>query len=438
MENIIKFPSTSIKEFRNHCSFKNKAIQVFDEDGVLKNYPCIVLYDGETDIPIFYTGFERYLSHLAKSEILNSKTLLARGYAVCYFLNYLLKKTDINSLHECDLITIRNFFRFMRTKDDGEFYQQSTWIRYRDYVLDFLVAYYSSNRDILTFNYVAEELKTVMVVNDDKHHQKAKIVSNASLYVSAPKMLHKKNRILVYGYLDLILYEARKYEPGITLAIALQAYAGLREGEIVNLTCGAIKILRQKMGMISSVQITIKQKASHFEKWTKKTDPGTTKKARIQKIYSDFVPAFVDIFEYHLALMESKGLDTSADSPLFLNRQGNPMTVQTYLNRVRSLFYEHFIPSLKRTCESDGTYADNAAFIEAYEEEYPGAHMFRHWFTMYLLTKAKLTSGEIMKWRGDTSQESMNTYIHENEDLVQVFKDSSYTFQSQILEDIYE
>lgn len=65
-----------------------------------------------------------------------------------------------------------------------------------------------------------------------------------------------------------------------------------------------------------------------------------------------------------------------------------------------------------------------------------GAHMFRHWFTMYLLTKARLTSGEIMKWRGDSSQESMNDYIHENADLIEIFRESSYTFQSQILEDI--
>lgn len=112
------------------------------------------------------------------------------------------------------------------------------------------------------------------------------------------------------------------------------------------------------------------------------------------------------------------------------------MTVQTYSDRVKKLFYERFLPSLKRTCELQGTYADNAAFIEAYEIEYPGAHMFRHWFTMYLLTKARLTSGEIMKWRGDSSQESMNDYIHENADLIEIFRESSYTFQSQILEDI--
>ena len=235
----------------------------------------------------------------------------------------------------------------------------------------------------------------------------------------------------------MLLYEAKKYEPDIALGIALGAYAGLREGEVVNVTCGGIRTLRKGFGMVSGIEINLTYKAPYFKNWNKKTDPGTIKKNRTQKVYNDFISDISDLYEYHRALMETRGFDTSKDAPLFVNRQGNPMTVQTYSDRVKKLFYERFLPSLKRTCELQGTYADNAAFIEAYEAEYPGAHMFRHWFTMYLLTKARLTSGEIMKWRGDSSQESMNDYIHENADLIEIFRESSYTFQSQILEDIY-
>ena len=45
------------------------------------------------------------------------------------------------------------------------------------------------------------------------NHKKATIVHNSALHISAPKITHKKNRILVDGYLDLLLYEAKKYEP---------------------------------------------------------------------------------------------------------------------------------------------------------------------------------------------------------------------------------
>ena len=119
---------------------------------------------------------------------------------------------------------------------DSSAYNRSTWIRYRDYVMDFLVMYYTYNRDILPFGYVGEELKYLIIVKNEKHHKKATIVHNSSLHISPPKTIHKKNRILVDGYLDLLLYEAKKYEPGIALGIALGAYAGLREGEVVNVS----------------------------------------------------------------------------------------------------------------------------------------------------------------------------------------------------------
>lgn len=436
MNNVVKFPNSDVKEYRQKCRFMNRSVQIQGEDGEIQKYPCIVLYEEETDIPILYTGLERYLCHLVKSELLNAKTLSSKAYAVCHFLNYILKETDINSLHECTFETVRRFLRSMRVQEDGTEYNKATWLRYRDYVTDFLLMYYVYNRDELPFQYAGEEIKTLTIVNDKKHHKKATIVQNASLHISAPSTTHKKNRILVDGYLDLLLYEAKKYEPDIALGIALGAYAGLREGEVVNVSYGKVRTLRRNFGIISGIEIDLTDKAPYFKNWRKKTDPGTIKKNRIQKVYNDFVSNISELYEYHMALRESKGFDVSEDEPLFVNKQGNPMSVQTYSDRVKNLFYERFLPTLKKTCEVQGTYADNAAFIDAYEVEYPGAHMFRHWFTMYLLTKAKLTSGEIMKWRGDSSQESINDYIHENADLIEVFRDSSYTFQSQILEDI--
>lgn len=438
MKNVIHFPNIKEKEYRKRCTFMNRSVQIEDEYGELQKYPCIVLYEEETDIPILYTGLERYLCHLVKSELLNGKTLSAKAYAVCHFLNYILKKTDINSLHECNLEMIRGFLKSMKMKEDGSDYNRDTWTRYRDHVMDFLLLYYTYNRDELPFQYIGEELKFLTIVRDEKHRKKAMIVHNASLHISAPKTIHKKNRILVDGYLDLLLYEAKKYEPDITLGIALGAYAGLREGEVVNVSCGRVQTLRKGFGMVSGIEIDLTDKAPYFQNWEGKTDPGTIKKNRMQKVYNDFISDIRDLYDSHIARMEMKGLDIRANAPLFVNKQGKPMTVQTYSDRVKRLFYERFLPSLKTACERQGTYADNAAFIEAYEVEYPGAHMFRHWFTMYLLTKAKLTSGEIMKWRGDSSQESMNDYIHENAYLIDIFRESSYTFQSQILEDIYE
>lgn len=434
MNNIITFPV--IDEWRQKCHFKNKPIQVEDEEGGLHKYPCIVLYEEETNIPIYYTGLERYICNLVRGTMLDEKTMDIRAYSICHFLNYILRNTNINYIHECDLMVIRMFLKSIKIKEDGTKYAKETWNRYKDYVMDFLINYYAYNKYILPFQYIGEELRTLSVVKDEKHHRKVKVVQNSALSVSSPKSTHKKNRVLVYGYLDLLMYTAKKYEPHIVLGIALGAYAGLREGEIVNLTCGSIKILRKSFGMISGIEIDLNDTAPFFQDRNQKTKPGAIKKHRTQKVYPDFISTMCNLYEDHIALMELQKLDTSTDAPLFVNKQKNPMTVQTYSSRVKALFYDRFLPSLKKSCELQGTYADNAAYIETYEEEYPGAHMFRHWFTMYLLTKAKLTQGEIMKWRGDSSPESMADYIHENSDFIEEYRNSAYIFQSQILEDM--
>lgn len=436
MSNVIKMPGKPPGEIRKDCIFRNRSVQIVGENGEKELYPCIVLYEAATDIPIHYTGLERYLCHLAKSQLLDGKTLEARAYAVCHFLNYLLWETDIRSLHECTLETIRDFLKSSRRKQDGDEYNKDTWLRYRDYLTDFLVLYHEYNQDSFPFRYTGAELRTAIVLRDEQSHRKVAMVYPVSLYLKAPRTTHKKNRLLVDGYLDLLLYEAKKYEPGISLGIALGAYAGLREGEVANISFGAVRTIRRGFGIISGLEIDLTDDAPFFKGWAGRTDPGSIKKYRRQRVYPDFLHAVSILFEEHTVSMAARGYPTGKDDPVFVNRQGSPMTVKTYTERVKSLFYQRFLPALRSTCEQQGTFAENAAFIDAYEAEYPGAHMFRHWFTMYLLTVAGLTSGEIMKWRGDSSQESMNDYIHENADMIRLFRETSYTFQEQILDAI--
>ena len=91
--------------------------------------------------------------------------------------------------------------------------------------------------------------------------------------------------------------------------------------------------------MVSGIEIDLTDKAPYFKNWSKKTDPGTIKKKRTQKVYNDFIANISELYDYHIALLESKGFDTRKNAPLFVNKQGNPMTVQTYSDRVKNLFY---------------------------------------------------------------------------------------------------
>ena len=220
----------------------------------------------------------------------------------------------------------------------------------------------------------------------------------------------------------------------LVLGIALQAYAGLREGEIVNLTRQSIQQVYAGFGRVGKITIDLTSHAPFKEKG--KTEFGSIKKLRMQEVYPDFITEIQKHYEEHEELLTYLDAETASDSPLFLNKWGKPLSVTSYCGRIRVLFRDHFLPDLQKVCMENGTWAENAPYIEAYQEEYPGAHMFRHWFTMYLVTQTDLSIEEIAKWRGDSSIESMMSYVHVNADMIELYKNSAYRFQKSILEEI--
>lgn len=439
MSNIVNFPVEGTAIFRSRFSFVNRNVRIRKDDGMeFGLYPCIVLMDVENNIPVAYTGYERFIHSLADSEIEEGTTLSKRAFEICKFLNYILHEKNIDKVCDCSLNDIRDFMKALKYKADKSNYAEDTWNRMNNMVFSFLRNYYVAYKEIYCFKYNGEDLQKIVIIKDKEHHRRIKIVNNSKLKVSAPRNTHKKNRALVYGYLEHLLYETKKYDPMLTLAIALQSYAGLREGEVMNLTCGRVKMIYGAFSSLNSIELDLTSKAPFWVEYNKNTPSASFKpnQYRVQKVYYSFISKVKEIYDLHICMLETKGYPTRPDSPLFVNKQGNPMTVQTYTGRVKDMFYSYFLPSLKQICVEQNTWAENAAYIEAYELEYPGAHMFRHWFTMYLITKAKLPQGEIMKWRNDHSPESMSSYIHENSDIIDVYEKSAYRFQENILEEI--
>lgn len=440
MEKVLQFPKVDIKEYRQKCSFINRSIKVEREDNKdMDFYPCILLVDVENNIPIAYTGYEKFIQSLAASNVNSGFYMTKKAVEICSFLNYMLHETTFNSINEFTLNDIKNYMRFTKKKKcNNEEYATDTWIRRVEFVLEFLHNYYMAYHDRVNFAYNGDDLRTYILITDKDYNKKVKIVRNPCLSVKAPVVTHRKNRVLIYGYFDLLLYEAKKYDPMIALGIALQAYAGLREGEVMNMTCDRLHILRSNFGMIMGIELDLNTKAPFWVGYKGKSPVASFKlyQYRTQNVYEDFLDDVKNMYENHIMMLDAKGYDTCKNAPLFLNNFGKPMTVQTYTGRVKKLFYEHFLPSLKRNCIEQNVWAENAAYIETYEKEYPGAHMFRHWFTMYLLTQTKLEYGEIMKYRNDHNVESMISYIHENSSLLDAYKNSAYRFQEQLLESI--
>lgn len=387
--------------------FRYKKVRFSDRD-----FPCIGLFDD--DILIGVPLYERWLFSLNKEERLEYQTLRKKSHHLCIFLNYLLHHTDCHKISDITLDDLRDFLLFFKTTEESR--SPDDWHRGIADIYDFLIRYQESNPKFI-YHFRSSDLVTTHTARNPSSKRSIIVKDYHKFSVSAPKKRSKKFRFLPYSYLDLLLFEARKYDPDLVLGIALQAYAGLREGEVVNLTPDKVKIIYGSFGTIRAIDLDLETPAPFSSE-----SHGKIKKYRIQRVYPDFTDQVFGYYQQHNA-----GSDA-----LFTDKHKKPMSVSTYTSRVKALFYDHFLPTLINICNGP----ENAAYIEAYQKEYPGGHMFRHWFTMYLLTKTNLTHDEISHWRGDSSLDSMADYVHANGDMINWYKKAVFHFQQQMLEEI--
>lgn len=429
---IIQFQSA--EEKRQRYVFKNKPVQILGEDGEYRMFPCIVFWNAELDIPVAYPGLERWIFKLAEAELQSYQTLKKKAYHVCSFLNYILWNTNRNCIHEIELNDIREWVRSFRDTADGDSRDPDSWNRGIADVFTFLVYYMESNRHI-PFRFQSMDLMDIKIVKDPATRRKNVIRTYNKFSVKPPKRQNSKNRLLLQGYLEMILWECKKHDPMITLAVALQAYAGLREGEIVNLTRDSISMIYAGFGRIGKIILNLQDEAEFAKLYSKKIAFGSIKVYRKQEVYPDFIQEVIRLYDTHCDILETYRADKEKSAPLFINSHGKPLSVAAYSARVKKVFKEHFLPDLKVICEREGSWAIHAPYVETYERGYPGAHMFRHWFTMYLL-KEHVSSDEISKWRGDTNRDSMLDYIHINANMIEAYQTSVYKFQKALLEEI--
>lgn len=429
------------EQMRRQYRFRNVPVpkKIGNTDTVLipciSFYRIIPLYQKTYFLYIATPNYERWYLNLYESEGQKTATLMKRSYTICTFLNYMLYHTSCNAVHELTLSHIRGFIEFYKKNKDGQVRSADSWREGIAVVHQFLIRYQEENKNVFSFSYHASDLYTTAFSYQPGKRQNQVVHKYNKLSVASPGFKKKKYRFLVQDYLDMILLECKKHDPMLTLAVALQSYAGLREGEIVNLSVKSIQPIYTGYGRIGRIQIDLTKDADFLKNWKGRTGFGSIKGYRIQEVYTDFTDTVMALYEEHEKLL-TKRQTADSGSALFLNEWGRPLSVESYRKRVKNIFFKHFLPALRQICTEHDIWAENAPYIETYEQSYPGAHMFRHWFTMYLLTQANLSAEEISKWRGDSNLNSMVDYIHVNARMIEIYKKSVFVFQKTILEEI--
>ena len=145
---------------------------------------------------------------------------------------------------------------------------------------------------------------------------------------------------------------------------------------------------------------------------------GMIKKERRQGVYPAFLGAFCKAYELHREFLSGREFDRGY-CPMFINRNGEAMTYETYRTRFRELVDGHLRPYLIKSSDPE-----LRLYGQVLYENQLGTHALRHWFTVQLVLRGE-DIGSIQYWRGDSSPESSFLYLQNKGDITRELEASS-------------
>ncbi len=390
----------------------------------------IVLVHKHTGVIEILTDYADYCLYKTLGDTNYSKTAETAMYSVIMLLNFIfIEKYEEYKVLNIEDITLKmaqdflNWYTFSTTKQNTRPGKESV-IAKRNHISDFL------------YNLCMSTKYTM------KHFKKDDICEESLLRVkNGEKLIRKYLLKVVYddndnGYkslyrdmplkiVDRFITLAKIYDPELVFAIVLMAYAGLREGEVVNIrrktSCFGPNLLftRPLPDSCEAIEIDL---SSELIMRSDGKSVGKIKKERHQSVCPAFVSIIDEYYRYHLAITADK--TTEEYAPMFLDsRKTNgkymAMTVSTLTNRIKKLFYDHVLPSM----ENDPN-LDFRLFYEAMKDHTWAPHSFRHWFTVVLVLMG-YDEVQVMSFRGDKSIESSRTYLERKGELQRLYSDSN-------------
>jgi len=212
---------------------------------------------------------------------------------------------------------------------------------------------------------------------------------------------------------ELLLPLAFRYAPDIAFAMCLQAFAGLRAGEALNIRredspLGPGIVFTRKGDAVRSVEIDLRRV---LVLRSDRLEVGRIKKPRRQHVYPPFLGAFCTAYGLHMKYLDGKSYEKEY-SPLFVNSRGMALNYDSYRKKFSTLVERHFRPALLSSSDPE-----LHIYGQMLCEHHLTPHCLRHWFTVQLVLRGENIAG-IQYWRGDRSPQSAFEYLQNKGDLV--------------------
>lgn len=208
-----------------------------------------------------------------------------------------------------------------------------------------------------------------------------------------------------------LIQTAFRRAPDIAFAICLQYFAGLREGEAMNVRpvsspFGPGILVSETGDAVTDVAIDLRDPLL----LRPDMPTGHNKRFRMVHLHPAFRAAFLDAFGRHMDILRARSYDP-VSCPLFPDRSGKAMTADSYRKRFDVLVRNHFLPALLKSSDPE-----LAAYGLVLSEHKLTPHALRHAFSAALVLMGEDIAG-LQSYRGDSSPQSAFTYLQNKGDL---------------------
>jgi len=227
---------------------------------------------------------------------------------------------------------------------------------------------------------------------------------------------------------EVLLNLAFRYASDIAFAICMQAFAGLRAGEVMNVRqegspLGNGLIFTRYEHDIQKIEIDL---TMELPLRSDGVICGKIKKERKQCVYPAFIKAFNTAYEHHKTFLLRKSFETSY-CPMFINNNGYAMTYDDYYRRFTALVENHFRPTLIESNDPECRIYGQLLY-----ENKLGSHALRHWYSVQLVMFGE-DIAQVQYWRGDKSPESAFQYLQNKGDLVKELENTNDLFSELLI-----
>ncbi|MGL4913586.1 MAG: site-specific integrase [Romboutsia sp.] len=401
---------------------------VITEKGNIQNIWFVALKDKKTNVTLQLTPYTKLLRYSDTTiDQRRSETIKVWGQFICRYLNFVLidnySQFKIDDIKEVS-IEIGN--KFLEEYAKGNIGGEEKSIQALQKEMKNLCKLYSY-------------IKSIYKKDATKIHKlkwKYKDNKNRVRYNNHFSLNDNDNERLAFDIFrnmpsqifEVFLQLSKIYYPELTFAIAFQAYAGLRPGEICNVRQSIDSknpgVAYQKIGSrISAFNINLTKLCQMRDDGT---HVGGIKKRRIQKVYTPYLGRVQELYQEHLVILERYEFDNSY-YPMFVNKNGEAITVKSYREKIERLANVYLKEYLAK---SDNPYFRRYAEILTQKKLSP--HFLRHYFTV-LLVLDNLTPHEIASWRGDKNLDSSLIYCRDKDDLLKNIKELNGDIVEEIL-----